>query len=93
MAIYVICNVNRPVKMEAALKKKLPTDGYKRLSPDAEWLISSSLTAKQLAKQIGILDGDAGAALVFRITAFHGKALPGVFEWIENHLGKSLDQG
>ena len=85
MAIYVICNVLRPVKMETALKNSLSKDDYKRLAPHPEWLVSSPLASPEIAKHIGITDGEAGAALVFRTTTFDGKALPGVLDWLESH--------
>jgi hypothetical protein len=88
MAIYVIFRASNSSKLEAALKREFGDDAYLSLGGD-QFLLSSSDSTPRVADRLGLTDGASGSAIVVRMSSYHGRANPEVWEWMESKLETS----
>lgn len=80
MTIFVIFRVMNPVNMERVMRAQFPNDHYK-ISND-QWLVSARGTAKDVSDRLAISDGDTGAAIVFSMANYFGRAPTELWDWI-----------
>jgi hypothetical protein len=82
MAIFVVFRVSDPKKMEAAMLRTFPDDHIQVHA--GEWLVSTSGTAKDVSDKLQVTPGnDAGAAIVFSMANYYGRATSEIWEWIK----------
>jgi hypothetical protein len=82
MAIFVVFRVADPKKMEAAMLRIFPHDHL--LVRAGEWLVSTTGTAKEVSDKLQITAGnEAGAAIVFSMANYYGRATSEIWEWIK----------
>jgi hypothetical protein len=61
-------------------------DAYFPLEDEKGWLISATSTPQDLSSKLGITDGTNGAALIFEIGAYFGRANPNIWNWLKLKL-------
>ena len=81
MAIFVVFLVREPARMEREVLRAFPND-HLRLSNN-EWLIAAPGTAREVSEKLQLAPGvEAGAAIVFSMANYYGRAPTEVWEWI-----------
>ncbi len=80
MSIFVVFRIQSPEKLNKAIKEAYPNDSLK--VSEGEWLVSASATAKEVATKLGIIDGDTGSAIVFKMDSYYGRAPTDIWDWI-----------
>lgn len=81
MAIFVIFRVGDPAAIRAALERHFPND-HRDLG-DNEWLVSGSGTAQEISNRLGVTDGTSGAAIIFSMQSYYGRAPTDIWDWIK----------
>ncbi len=81
MSIFVIFRTSDREKLENAIKAIFP-DNYLDLA-NGEWLVSGTLTAKEVSDKLGISSGENGSAIVFKMEAYFGRATNEVWDWVK----------
>lgn len=84
MAVFVIFRATNPDAVRAAITEKF-ADEFIELQSD-EWLVSASVTAKELSDTLGITGGKSaslGSAIVAKIGAYYGRAPTDVWDFIK----------
>jgi hypothetical protein len=87
MGIFVIFRVANPVKLKAALVTHFPSD-HLDLGNNT-FLVSAKGHAKGLSDTLEISEGDTGAAIVFRMSSYFGRATQDTWDWIAAKAEKS----
>jgi hypothetical protein len=84
MTIFAIINqtVPRTPKLAEAIAQKFGDKIYK-IDGDMGWLVAANQTAQQISDGIGITDGSNGAAIVFEVGSYFGRANPNIWTWIK----------
>jgi hypothetical protein len=81
MGIFVIFRVADPAKIKAAVEAEFPLDN---ISLDHnEWLVSMKGTAKEVSDKLKISDASNGAAIVFGMSNYFGRAPSDVWDWVK----------
>ena len=86
MAIFAIIpqpNINN-VGLAAAVTAHFTGINF-QLDGNAGWLVAANKTAKDICDTLGITDGQNGAALVFEVASYFGRANPNIWSWIKLH--------
>lgn len=81
MTIFVIFRVSDTKKMSAALERAFPKNHL--LVAQGQWLVSAAGTAKDVSDKLGITEGASGAATIFSMGNYFGRAPTDVWEWIK----------
>jgi hypothetical protein len=81
MAIFVIFRVASLPQIEAALKEVFPND-HLQVGP-GQWLVSAIGTAKDVSDRLRISDGSRGAAMIFSMGNYFGRAPTDIWDWIK----------
>lgn len=85
MAIFAVIpqsNPNTP-KLAGAIASHFGDEAYE-LGEGLGWLIASKKAAQDISNILGVSDGTNGAALVFEIASYFGRANPNIWAWIKN---------
>jgi hypothetical protein len=89
MAIFVVIpqpNPNTP-KLPAAITDQFSTgQSFIGLEDNRGWLISTTGTAQGLSEKLGVTNGNNGAAVIFEIASYFGRANPNIWSWIKEKL-------
>ena len=67
--------------LSVAIFQAYPDDTYDL--GNGAWLISDSVTAKEVSDKIGISDGTNGSAVVIEAASYFGRANPAIWSWIK----------
>ena len=81
MSIFVVFRVLDSSKLEAALTREFPDD-HRKLA-DGQYLVSSKGSAKAVSDKLGISDNTSGAAIVFKMLNYFGRAPADIWDWIK----------
>jgi hypothetical protein len=81
MSIFVVFRVSNPDKMQAALEAAVPNDFLD--AGHNEWLVSFKGTTKDLSDKLGVSDGSNGAAIIFGMAGYFGRAPTNIWDWIK----------
>ena len=89
MAIFAIISQPNPSekagRLDAAIKTDFP--GAFKLDGNVGWLISAQTSAQNLAEQLKISNtNENGAAIVFEIKSYWGRANPNTWTWLKEKL-------
>jgi hypothetical protein len=68
-------------KLPQAVQALFPNDFL--LVGTGSWLIAHAGTVQDLSGKLGIADGSNGAALIFEIASYFGRANPNIWTWIK----------
>jgi len=81
MSVFVVFRVQDPTKIAAAIAREYPNDhlpvGHN------EWLISATSTAVDVATKLGVSKGESGAAMIFAMSSYYGRATTAIWDWIK----------
>jgi len=88
MSIFVIFRTQNPEKIAEALNEQLPDDHL--LLQHGEFLVSTSGTAKELSDRLKISDGTNGAAMVFSMANYFGRAPTDIWDWVKTKAEKPV---
>ncbi|MEO0441508.1 MAG: hypothetical protein AAF067_11630 [Pseudomonadota bacterium] len=88
MALFAI------IKQPGALDNRLSTairtnyeDNHFALG-DGVWLVSDSITARDIAEKLHVTAGDgagaSGSAIVLEVASYFGRANPDIWSWMKN---------
>ena len=81
MAIFVMFRSGTPAKLDEALTRLYPDDNLE--ISKGVWLVSSPGTARQLSDKLGVSDGELGAAIIFSMGNYYGRASTEIWDWIK----------
>ncbi len=83
MAIFVVFRVKASACMRAAIARTYPENSLDL--GNNEWLISTKGTPKTVSDSLGITSNPdtIGAAIVFSVDSYFGRASPEIWEWIK----------
>jgi len=86
MAIFAIIpqpNANS-AKLAGAVEAQFKDYNYP-IDGGHGWLVAAKKTTKDVCDVLGVTDGSNGAALVFEVASYFGRANPNVWSWIKLH--------
>ena len=84
MANFVVIPLSKDTtQLSKIISDKYGNDAYSLENGDT--LVSYTGTSKQLSDELGITDGVNGNALVLNFSGYWGRAVPDVWEWINEH--------
>lgn len=91
MSIFVVLTLEENPQLETIIKEKFPEDSLK-IAPN-QWLVCSGGTTQSLAEILLITDKEKGpgAAIVFSITNYWGRAATNIWEWLQANWEKDCD--
>jgi len=72
----------RTAQLGAAVESNFSDENYK-LEDGGGWLIASKRPTQEISNLLGVTDGTNGAALVFEIASYFGRANPNIWTWIK----------
>lgn len=83
MTIFAVIQQPHPSHsaLSVAIFQAYPDDTYDL--GNGAWLISDSVTAKEVSDKIGISDGTNGSAVVIEAASYFGRANPAIWSWIK----------
>jgi len=83
MAIFAVFRVADPIKMNAAMQASFPGN-HLQVGP-GEWVVSGSGTAKEISDKLQVTgDATTGAAMVFSMANYYGRATTEIWDWIKS---------
>lgn len=82
MSIFVIFRVADPAKMKAAITINFENEHLEL--GNNEWLVSSNMTPQGLSDKLGVTNGSNGAAIVFAMSGYFGRAPSNIWDWIKS---------
>jgi len=59
------------------------TNEFIALEGEKGWLVSTKGTAQELSAKLGVSSGENGAAAIFEIASYFGRANPNIWSWIK----------
>jgi hypothetical protein len=82
MSIFVIFRVTDPAKLTAAIATNFENEHLEL--GNNEWLVSSNMTPQGISDKLGTTDGSNGAAIVFGMSGYFGRAPSNIWDWIKS---------
>lgn len=84
MTLFVVFRVKASACMRAAIARVYPDDNLDL--GNNEWLISAEGTPKSVSDSLGITSkpDTIGAAIIFSVGDYFGRASPDIWEWIKS---------
>jgi len=84
MTIFVVFRVKASACMRAAIARVYPNDSFDL--GNNEWLISAEGTPKTVSDSLGITShpDTIGAAIIFKVEGYSGRASPDIWNWIKS---------
>jgi hypothetical protein len=84
MTIFVVFRVKASACMRAAIARTYPHDHFDL--GNNEWLISAEGTPKTVSDSLGITShpDTIGAAMVFKVEGYSGRASAEIWKWIKS---------
>lgn len=68
-------------QLSNAVKAAYPDDVY--VLGNGAWIVSDSVTARDVSDKIGISEGDNGSAIVVEVASYFGRANPSIWSWMK----------
>jgi hypothetical protein len=87
MAIFAIFRLANPAKVKDALERHYPGQ-FLEVAPSV-FLLSAKGHPKDISDKLEISDGETGAAIIFRMATFYGRATTDIWDWITSKAEKS----
>jgi hypothetical protein len=81
MSIFVVFRVSDPNKIKAALEAAVPND-FLDIGHN-EWPVSFKGTTKDLSDKLGVSEASNGAAIIFSMAGYFGRAPTNIWDWIK----------
>jgi hypothetical protein len=86
MAIFAVIVQTAPEGdgLAVSVQQHFPDANY-QLDGGHGWLVAAKATAQQVSDTLGITNGKVGAALVFEVASYFGRANPNIWTWIKGN--------
>lgn len=81
MSIFVVFSASMPDRLRPVIEEHYRDDNLE-VKP-GQWLISANETARDLSTRLGLLEPHNGAAIVFKMDSYFGRAPTDIWDWIK----------
>ena len=81
MQVYAILFVNAPSEpLRAVIRGAFP-DNFYEITPQ-QWLVAANKTAEEIARTLGIGDGDHGQVMILGVSSYYGWHRKDAWDWM-----------